>query len=264
MEKLFIVKVGGNVIDDPSDLLAFLKNFASLQGKKILVHGGGKKASEMSRRLGIEPVMVEGRRITDKETLEIVTMVYGGLINKNIVAMLQSTGCNAIGISGADGNIIPGKKRNDPSIDYGFAGDISPESINVIILKQLIEAELVPVIAPLSCSPDGTLLNTNADTIASTLSVALSELYDVHLVYCFEKEGVLMDKSDERSVIDYLPRSLYPSLKKSGVVADGMIPKLDNAFEAITKGVNRISIAKAEKVLDIAAGKTAGTLLTAE
>lgn len=248
MKKLYILKLGGNIIDDPIRLDHFLEDFAKLPGPKILVHGGGKVATDLSQILGIDPKMINGRRVTDAETLKVVTMVYGGLINKNIVAKLQSSGCDAIGLSGADAGIIPARKRNILPYDYGFVGDITPDEINSDRITSLLDLGLTPVIAPLTHDRRGSLLNTNADTIASSLAVALSERYETHLLYCFEKAGVLENVQAEDSIIPSLSAEHYMSLKEQGKIAGGMLPKLDTAFGAIEKGVSFVWIGHAEQV----------------
>ena len=245
-EKLFIIKIGGNIIDDEKKLGDFLKDFASLSSKKILVHGGGKKATKLAASLGIEQKMIEGRRITDKKTLEIVIMVYAGEINKQIVALIQSNNCPAIGLSGADGNLIQAHKRIHPAIDYGYAGDI--DRINDELLTFLLEKGLVPVIAPITHDKKAQLLNTNADTIAQEIAKSMTKHYDVHLIYSFEKNGVLMDVNDEKSVISQLEPTSYARLKAEQKIFAGMIPKLDNAFEAIQKGVKEVTIGRAEEL----------------
>ncbi len=246
--KLYILKIGGNVIDDPKQLESFLSSFAKIEGAKILVHGGGKIASSISKELGIVPNMVDGRRITDAETLKVVTMVYGGLVNKNIVALLQSYGCNAIGLTGADANILPAQKRPVKEIDYGFVGDIDEDKVNDKILSSFLENGLCTVIAPLTHDNHGSLLNTNADTIASVLAVSLSANYDVSLTYCFEKSGVLRDVNDEKSLINSISSIEYEDLKKEGIINQGMIPKLDNAFDALQKGVQSVQIIHADEI----------------
>ena len=243
---LFIIKIGGNIIDDENKLSAFLLDFASIPSGKILVHGGGKKATRLADSLGIAQKMIDGRRITDKKTLEIVTMVYAGEINKQIVALLQSNHCQAIGLTGADGNLIRAHKRIHPSIDYGFAGDI--DEIHDELLVLLLEKELVPVIAPITHDGNAQLLNTNADTIAQEIAKAMSEHFAVHLIYSFEKKGVLMDVNDENSVIRQLEPVSYAKLKAEQKIFAGMIPKLDNAFEALQRGVKAVTIGKAEEL----------------
>lgn len=261
METLHIVKIGGNVIDDAAKLAAFLKDFARLSGAKLLVHGGGKVATEVSQALGITAQLVDGRRITSAGTLKVVTMVYGGLINKNIVAQLQAHRCNAIGLTGADANSVPATKRPIGTIDYGFVGDIEPAQINAALLQGLLQAGLTPVFAPLTHDGAGNLLNTNADTIAAGLAVALASFYAVRLVYCFEKKGVLQDVRDEDSVIPEISPAEYTQLKAAGTIAQGMIPKLDNALQALQNGVEAVVIAPADAVLALAAEPPPGTWL---
>ncbi|MPR34694.1 acetylglutamate kinase [Salmonirosea aquatica] len=257
---LILVKIGGNIIDNPDACAAFLQAFAQLPTPKILVHGGGKIATQTAAQLGIETNMVEGRRITDRPMLDVVTMVYGGLVNKNLVAQLQANGCNAIGLTGADGGIIRSVKRPVKTIDYGFVGDI--EEVNASQLQSLLNSGLVPVIAPLTYSREGLLLNTNADTMASATAVALASTYSVNLVYCFEKKGVLSDPDDDEAVIDKLNPATYLEYKSTGVINKGMIPKLDNAFAALKSGVDRVTICHANDLLNAAIGD-AGTVLTA-
>ncbi|MBP3942009.1 acetylglutamate kinase [Sphingobacteriaceae bacterium WQ 2009] len=245
---LNIIKIGGNVIDSENDLNAFLEKFAALPGKKILVHGGGKIASRMAADLGLEVKMVEGRRITDKAMLRIATMVYAGLTNKSIVAQLQKLSCDAIGLSGADGNTIKSMKRPIKDIDYGYVGDIMHDSVNTGSIKKFLEAGFTPVFSAITHNGKGQLLNTNADTIAAALAVGLSDLYETSLVYCFEKNGVLRDVTDENSVISQIALSEFEPLKDQGVIADGMIPKMQNAFEAIGKGVKKVYIGNANNL----------------
>ena len=242
---LNIIKIGGNVIDDDIQLADFLEKFAAIPGKKILVHGGGKIASRLAERLGIEAKMVDGRRITDEETLDVVTMVYAGLTNKKVVATLQKYSCDAIGLSGADGNVIKAVKRPVRDIDYGFAGDILADSVNSLSIKKFLDAGFTPVFSAITHNGNGQLLNTNADTIASALATALSKLYDTSLIYCFEKNGVLSNVEDEYSVIETITAAQFETLKKQKVIYDGMIPKLDNAFDAINKGVKNVFIGNA-------------------
>ena len=258
MDQLTIIKIGGNVIDNSEKLHQFLLDFTALPGDKILVHGGGKIATELGESLGVEARMVEGRRITDIETLRIVTMVYAGLINKNMVAQLQAKGCNAIGLTGADGNTIRAKKRPVKEIDYGFVGDLDESSVSAGTLNSLLKVGFVPVFCALTHDGDTQLLNTNADTIASALAVALSELYETRLVYCFEKKGVLKDVNDNESVVSAIKIDEFEALKADGTIAGGMIPKLYNAFEAIKKGVSAVYIGKADELAELAAG-TFGT-----
>ena len=242
MESLQVVKIGGNVIDDAKVLQEFLSDFSQLSGYKILVHGGGKKASEVSKRQGITPKMIDGRRITDAATLEVVTMVYGGLVNKKLVAQLQSLGCNAIGLTGADGNMIQAVKRPVKEIDFGFVGDITYESVNVRRTKYLLEGDFTPVFCALTHDDKGQIFNTNADTIAATVASALAGQFKVCLTYVFEKEGVLRDAQDDHSVISELSFAKYENLKQVGIITDGMIPKLDNAFAALKSGVAQVNI----------------------
>lgn len=242
---LHIIKIGGNVIDNPNSLESFLEKFSALQGKKILVHGGGKIATRIASSLGVEAKMVDGRRITDETMLDVVTMVYAGLTNKNIVAQLQKFDCDAIGLSGADANTIKAVRRPVREIDYGFVGDILVDSVNVLSIKKLLEAGLTPVFSAITHNGMGQLLNTNADTIASSIAVALSKTYETRLIYCFDKNGVLRDINDEQSVIPTIKSGEFEDLKKTGVIYEGMIPKLENAFEAIAKGVKNVYIGNA-------------------
>ncbi|WP_316851488.1 acetylglutamate kinase [Pedobacter agri] len=258
MKQLTIIKIGGNVIDNSANLHQFLLDFTALPGDKILVHGGGKIATELGESLGVEAKMVEGRRVTDIETLRIVTMVYAGLINKNMVAQLQAKGNNAIGLTGADGNIIKAKKRPVKEIDYGFVGDLDEHSVSSTTLDSLLKAGLVPVLCAITHDGDTQLLNTNADTIASSVAVAMSALYETRLVYCFEKKGVLRDVNDDDSVVREIKTDEFDSLKADGTVQGGMIPKLHNAFEAIKKGVSAVYIGKADELNELAEG-TFGT-----
>ncbi|MGM9734957.1 MAG: acetylglutamate kinase [Candidatus Cryptobacteroides sp.] len=240
-----VIKIGGNVVDNPALLERFIKDFAQITGRKILVHGGGVMASQMQKALGMTPQMVQGRRVTDVETLKIVTMVYAGWCNKNITAMLQAEGCDAIGLSGADGNVITASRRKPMEIDgelvdYGFVGDVQPESVNADFLKKLMDEGIVPVLCAINHDGQGNLLNTNADTIASSVAVAVGE--NVELIYCFEKNGVLLDKEDDSSVIPVINPTEFDSLKEQGIIADGMIPKIENSFKAISQGVSSVTI----------------------
>ncbi len=261
MIDLFVIKVGGNVIDNPALLDEFLGNFAAIKGKKILIHGGGKIATRLGDKLGIESKYVNGRRITDGATIDLVTMVYGGLVNKQLVAKLQANRCNAIGMTGADANIIPAAKRPVKEIDYGFVGDITTEDIQATQLKALLEAGLTPVFAPLTHDGHGQMLNTNADTIASSLATALSKFYTVRLIYCFEKKGVLHSPDDENSVITLIDRMIYEELKADNVLTDGILPKLENAFAAIESGVAEVLIGHADDVQSNTTDTVAGTLI---
>ena len=252
MEKLVIIKLGGNIIDDEQKLNDFLRNFASINNKKILVHGGGKLATRLADELKVPQQMVEGRRITDAETLKIVTMVYAGYINKNIVAGLQANGCNAIGLSGADGDAIRAHKRQHPTMDYGFAGDV--DQVNPVLFQQLLDSRLTPIVAPITHNGQGQLLNTNADTIAQELAKGLSTYFAVQLIYLFEKSGVLLDADDDQSVIKEITPVSYKELKEKKLVFAGMIPKLDNAFSALEHGVKKVVIGKAEELHQIVDG----------
>ena len=253
MDKLYIIKIGGNIIDDEKKLSSFLRDFSEIGDNKILVHGGGKLATQLAERLGIKQSLVDGRRITDGETLKVVTMVYAGYINKNIVAQLQSNHCNAIGLCGADGDLILAHKRKHPVIDYGFVGDV--DSINVELLTSLLRQNLSVVVASLTHDQQGQLLNTNADTIAQEIAKAISTEFDVNLIYSFEKTGVLLDTNDETTVIPTLSPSLYQQLRAKEKIFAGMIPKLDNAFTALTSGVKRVTIGKAEDLKELINGQ---------
>lgn len=273
-----VVKIGGNVVDNPELLKEFVKDFAAMPGKKILVHGGGVMASQMQKAMGMTPVMVEGRRVTDEQTLKVVTMVYAGWCNKNITALLQSERCNAIGLSGADGNAIRAAKRapmkvqnaqtgEEMMVDYGYVGDVTAESVNAKFLYSLLEKGITPVLCAINHDGEGNLLNTNADTIASSVATAMANYryrsprevcckcedcthcsddgrltHKVNLIYCFEKDGVLYDKNDDSSVIPEINEEYFAQLKAEGRVADGMIPKLTNAFKAISNGVDKVII----------------------
>ena len=269
-----IIKIGGNVVDNPELLKKFVKDFAAMPGMKVLVHGGGVMASQMQKSMGMTPVMVEGRRVTDEETLKVVTMVYAGWCNKNITALLQAEGCNAIGLCGADVNVIKSRKRAPmyveslgKKVDYGYVGDVNADSVNAGFIYSLLEKGIVPVFNAINHDGEGNLLNTNADTIASSVAIAMANYryrsprevccrceecthcsddgrltHETELIYCFEKDGVLYDKDDDRSVISEITRSSFEELKKEGIVADGMIPKLTNSFKAIDAGVERVII----------------------
>ncbi len=261
MDKLFIIKIGGNIIDDEAKLASFLQTFAAVKEKKILVHGGGKLATKLAEQTGVQQQMVEGRRITDAETLKIVTMVYAGLINKTVVAQLQASGCNAVGLSGADGNAMKAHKRIVKDIDYGFAGDV--DEVNSDFLHRLLQENATPVLAPITHDGKGQLLNTNADTIAQETAKAMSALYDVQLIYSFEKAGVLLDAADESSVISSINPQRFAELKQQNLVFAGMIPKLDNAFAALNHGVKKVIIGKAENLPALISG-AAGTSIVNE
>lgn len=243
-QELYIVKIGGNVIDNPEKLEVFLKDFSELQKPKILVHGGGKLATKLAEKLEIPQEFFEGRRITNQETRDVAVMVYAGLINKNIVATLQKNKLNAIGFSGADANVIPAHKRPVKTVDFGWVGDVETEKINAEFITKVIAENVCPVFCAITHDGKGNLLNTNADTIASSLAVALSSDFDINLVYCFEKNGVLENIEDENSVISKIIPDTYAQLKESNIVNEGMIPKIDNAFAAIEKGVKSVFIVK--------------------
>ncbi len=284
-----VVKIGGNVVDNPSLLREFVRDFAAMPGMKVLVHGGGVMASQMQKEMGMVPKMVEGRRVTDEETLKVVTMVYAGWCNKNIVALLQAEGCNAIGLTGADGNAIKARKRPPvhveslgEEVDYGYVGDVNAESVNAGFIYSLLEKGIVPVFNAINHDGNGNLLNTNADTIASSVAIAMANYryrtprevcsrceectfcsddgrltHVTDLVYCFEKDGVLYDKDDDSSVIPEIDREKFAQLKAEGRVADGMIPKLTNSFKAIDSGVARVIIKHARNLR----GTTGTTLI---
>ena len=248
--ELTVIKIGGNIIDHAEALPQFLDLFTRYPGKKILVHGGGGMATQMAKQLGIPTRMHQGRRITSPEMLKIAAMVYAGWFNKQIVAGLQQRGCPAIGLSGADANLIPAHKRPVTDIDYGEVGDISPDEVNTGILSMLLFKELVPVVCSITHDMQGHLLNTNADTIASTLAVALAPFYHTRLVYCFEQKGVLSDAQNPDSVIPLITRATYRKLKEEGVVSGGMIPKLDTAYQALAQGVKEVYIKHAFHLSD--------------
>lgn len=260
MNKLFIIKIGGNVLDNPAALNSFLKDFSTIREPKILIHGGGKIATKIGDQLGIESNYINGRRITDSETLDLVTMVYGGLVNKQIVATLQQLGCNAMGVTGADGNLIKAVKRPVKDIDYGFVGDIKPEGVNTALLHFLLKQNTTPVFAPLTHA-DGKMLNTNADTIASVLAVALSKHFDIRLIFCFEKKGVLQNVNDADAVIHRLSKNLYEDYLGKGIFVDGILPKLENSFAAIESGVKEVLIGQASDLLENTGQITKGTLI---
>lgn len=276
-----VVKIGGNVVDNPALLREFVKDFAAMPGMKVLIHGGGVMASQMQKEMGMVPKMIEGRRVTDEEALKAVTMVYAGWCNKNIVALLQAEGCNAIGLTGADGNAIKARKRPPvhveslgEEVDYGYVGDVTAESVNAGFIYSLLEKGIVPVFNAINHDGNGNLLNTNADTIASSVAIAMANYryrtprevcsrceectfcsddgrltHVTDLIYCFEKDGVLYDKDDDSSVIPEIDREKFAQLKAEGRVADGMIPKLTNSFKAIDSGVAKVIIKHARNLL---------------
>ncbi len=258
---LRVVKIGGNVIDNESNLLIFLQAFAQMEGAKILVHGGGKIATRIGDQLGIESKYVDGRRITDDATMDVVTMVYGGLVNKKIVASLQALGCNAIGLTGADANVMPATKRPLMTIDYGWAGDVDSDKVGADKLSGFLSMGLTPVFAPLTHDGKGHMLNTNADTIASSLAVALSGEYSVHLMYCFEKKGVLLSVDDDNSTVARINREKFEIMKSEGALHSGILPKIENALHAIEKGVERVIIGHADDLLENIAEEITGTII---
>jgi len=253
MEKLTLIKVGGKIVEEEAPLKRLLADFAAIEGHKVLVHGGGRSATAMASKLGIESKMVNGRRVTDAETLKVVTMVYGGLVNKTIVAKLQAIDINALGLTGADMNYMLSDKRPVGEVDYGFVGDV--KAVNATLLADLISKGIVPVLAPLTHDKKGNLLNTNADTIAGEAAKALAKYFDVTLVYCFEKKGVLRDEQDDDSVIPEIDKALFQQYVAEGIIQGGMIPKLENAFEAIAAGVKQVIITKADAIDGIAGTK---------
>lgn len=252
MKQLSIVKVGGAVVEQPDKLARLITDFASIPGRKILVHGGGRSATRIAASLGIESQMIDGRRVTDEAMLRVVTMVYGGLVNKNIVASLQAAGINAVGLTGADMDIIRSHRRTVTTVDYGYVGDV--DRVNADALASLLESGIVPVVAPLSHDGQGSMLNTNADTIASEVARAMARKYETTLTFCFELPGVMRDASDSSSVIPEINPVTYRELRENGVVAGGMIPKLDNAFRALTDGVAAVVITSADSLADPTSG----------
>lgn len=244
-----VVKIGGNVVDNPDTLARFVSNFAALPGKKMLIHGGGKEATRLSDKMGVETIMIDGRRVTSRDTLDIVTMVYAGLVNKRIVSALQAAGCNALGLSGADADVIRATKRPAAPVDYGFVGDIDPARIAVPFLNSLLSQDIVPVFCAITHDGAGTLLNCNADSVASSVAVAMSSTAPTRLIYCFEKDGVLRDVDDSSSLIPAINPANYSALRADGTVSKGMIPKIDNAFAAIASGVQSVIIKHADNLL---------------
>ncbi len=246
MEQLTLVKVGGKIVEEEDSLKSLLKDFASIEGFKILVHGGGRSATRLAEKLGIESQLVDGRRITDSETLKIVTMVYAGLVNKNIVAKLQALDLNALGLTGADMNIILSEKRPVKTVDYGFVGDV--KKVDITLLSELIRRQVIPVLAPLTHDKNGNILNTNADTIAGETAKALAASFNVRLIYCFEKKGVLLDENNDDSVIPEITQHLFEQYVSQGMISGGMIPKLENALDAIRAGVKEVIITHASQI----------------
>lgn len=251
-EHLTIIKVGGKIVENSESLNALLKDFAAVEGKKLLVHGGGRSATQMAARLGVETKMVDGRRITDEAMLEVVTMVYGGLVNKRIVAGLQALGIDAVGLTGADMNIVLSDKRKVSAVDYGWVGDVN--RVNAEAVATLIESGCCPVVAPLTHDGCGHMLNTNADTMAGEMAKAMAAHYDVTLMFCFEKPGVLADENDDSSLIPTITPAVLDDLKRRGVVSGGMIPKLDNAIACVSAGVESVVITQADRIADPYAG----------
>lgn len=247
MKSINIIKIGGNVIDDAKAMKKFMNDFSKIKGHNILVHGGGKLATQLSNQLGIETKMVDGRRITDAETLKTTVMVYAGWINKTITAQLNSKNVKAIGLSGADVNLIPAIKRKSAKMDYGYVGDIVTGKINTSFIAELFKQNITPVIAPITSDHKGQLYNTNADTIASSLAIALSKTYHVKMIYCFEKNGVL----NQDKVIQKLNLCTYENLKQNGIIINGMIPKLDNAFSALQAGVKKVTIGNSNHLIKL-------------
>jgi acetylglutamate kinase len=264
-EKLYVVKIGGNVINNETFLESFLKEFASIEGKKVLVHGGGKLLDTMAAKLGVSQQMINGRRITDEETLKLAVMVYAGSINKKMVAQLQAFGVNAIGLSGADMNCIISEKRKNSGIDFGLAGDVVPGGVNTKNISLILDNGITPVFCSITHDGKGQLLNTNADTLANELAVSLSAKYNVQLHYCFEKKGVLMNAEDDSSLIPEITPTSYSVLIRKEIIRGGMIPKLDNAFEAIKNGVPLVVIAHSSQLINtINRKENAGTYLVAQ
>lgn len=256
---LKVIKIGGNVVDNPAKLSSFLDDLSRLGEPFVLVHGGGKIATTISKSLGIETQMIDGRRVTDAQTLDVVTMVYAGLVNKKIVAALQTRGVNAFGLCGADGSLIVSERRKGGAVDYGFVGDPLADKFGVKTASMLLDGGFVPVVAPITHDGNGTLLNTNADTVARTVAVGLSSRYDVELVYCFELKGVMGSVDDPSSLIEHIDRGSYARLRADGVISGGMIPKIDNAFDAIDGGVASVVICGCDAIGEPNHG---GTLIT--
>ena len=248
MKTIKIIKIGGNIIDNEDALATFIKDFSTITGPKVLVHGGGKLATKLATEMNIPVKMTEGRRITDTDTLDIITMVYAGKINKNIVAQLQANQCNAIGLSGADGNTIVSEKRPIKTIDYGFVGDV--KKVNTEVLKALLNNNVTPVFCAITHNENGQLLNTNADTIASELAIGLSSIFNTELYYCFEKNGVLESVEDDDSVIENINTESYKALKDNHIIFEGMLPKLDNCFHAINQNVQKVCIGKSDMLFN--------------
>ena len=258
MEKLTLVKVGGKIVEELETLQQLLSDFSKIEGHKVLVHGGGRSATAIAAKLGIESQMINGRRVTDSEMLKVVTMVYGGLVNKQIVAGLQALNVNALGLTGADLNYMQSEKRPVKEVDYGFVGDV--KKVNADILSDLIAKNVVPVLAPLTHDKKGNLLNTNADTIAGEAAKALARYFELSLMFCFEKKGVLMDENDNDSVIPKLNPELFKEYVEKGIIQGGMIPKLENSFEALNAGVKQVIITRADQISP--STSTGGTVIS--
>lgn len=254
MAELKVIKIGGNVIDNDLALERFLRDFAALEGRKILIHGGGKLATRMAERLEIKQQMVEGRRITDRATLDVVTMVYAGLINKRIVAMLQSFGCNAMGLSGADGGVIRANRRSPEPIDFGFVGDIA--EVDGKRLQMLTTEGITPVICSIMHDGKGSLLNCNADSVASAVAGGVAKVEPAELIFCFDKAGVLREVNDPSSLISEITAETYPALKSEGVISDGMIPKVENALRSVAEGLQSVTIKHSDDLTNPTAGTT--------
>lgn len=248
-DRIKVVKIGGNVVDNPDALFEFISDFKRLAGPKIIVHGGGKEATRLSEALGIETVMIDGRRVTDAETLSVVTMVYAGLINKRVVAMLQAAGIDALGLSGADANVITAVRRRNAPVDYGYVGDIDPLDVNESVFSMLFRQGITPVVCAIMHDGDGQLLNCNADSVAAAVAMAVSRISSVDLIYCFEKPGVLADADDDSSLIRRIDVEAFDSLRTKGVISKGMIPKIDNAMAALHGGVSEVYIKGAANLL---------------
>ncbi len=257
MDKITVVKIGGNVIDNEAAFESFMERFAKLEGAKILVHGGGKIATRLAKDMHVETTMIEGRRVTDQAMLDIVVMTYAGLLNKRTVAALQRNGCNAIGLSGADGNAIKATKRAANPIDFGFVGDIDAKDVNDNFLRVLLEAGITPVFSAIMHDGDGHLLNCNADSVASAVALGASRIANTDLIYCFEKRGVLRDVNDDYSVIELITEGNFATLKSDGVISDGMIPKVENALKGVKMGVSRVCIKHSDELLE-----SSGTSIT--
>lgn len=250
MKKLYIIKIGGVLIDNDLAMQKFLKSFAKIKHPKILVHGGGKQANTLAEKLNVPQQMINGRRITDADTLDIATMVYAGKINKNIIAKLQQLDCNAIGVSGADANLIQAKKRINNSVDFGFVGDVKRKSVNDKLLKKLLQLHLVPIFSAITHNHEGDLLNTNADTIASVLAQSLSKKYKVELLYCFDKDGILENVNDDRTLVKTVFKTDAKKLKREKKISKGILPKLENALSAKKKGVQKVFLINETQLLD--------------